>query len=251
MTFHPNIAHTEEYTIATYEIDSSKKATIPALINLMQETAMQQVLIMKVSVWDLEKHHISWVLMRLQLKINKIPQLGDRIKIVTNPSGFEKFFTYRDYRIYDDKDQLIASASSTWLMMDTIKRRMTRIPDFILDYQTPNETHPPLPRPLNKLNPFEADQFIDKPFQVNWHDLDFNEHLSNVHYIKWMLETMEDEVLKKGQLQQLDLIYRSEALWKEELISQTHQIDALNFQHRLIRKSDQKELASAQTKWKI
>ena len=93
---HSDLKHTAEYIIRTYEIDSTKKATIPAMINLMQEAAMQNVIKMGVSVWDLEPHNISWVLMRFLLNVERIPMLGERIKIITHPAGFEKFYTYRD-----------------------------------------------------------------------------------------------------------------------------------------------------------
>ena len=63
------------------------------MINLMQEAAMQNVIKMGVSVWDLEPHNISWVLMRLLLNVQRVPMLGERIKIVTHPAGFEKIYT--------------------------------------------------------------------------------------------------------------------------------------------------------------
>lgn len=219
------------------------------MINLMQETAMQNVIKMGVSVWDLEPHHISWVLMRFVLNVQRIPVLGEQIKIITYPAGFEKFYTYRDYKVYDEKDELIASAASTWLLMDTIKRRVTRIPDFILAYDMPAEEICLL-RPANKLPPFGT-VYSQKNFQVGWHDLDFNEHLSNVHYTKWMLESMDDEFLQKGQLLQFDLLFRAEARWKEVIISEVEKIDELTFQHRLIRKNDQKELAQGKSIWRL
>ena len=246
---HSDLKHTAEYIIRTYEIDSTKKATIPAMINLMQEAAMQNVIKMGVSVWDLEPHNISWVLMRFLLNVERIPMLGERIKIITHPAGFEKFYTYRDYKVYDEKNTLIASASSTWLLMNTIKRRVTRIPDFILDYKMPEE-EVCLPRPANKLPPFGT-VYRQQNFQVGWHDLDFNEHLSNVHYTKWMLESMEDKYLQKGQLLQFDLFFRAEARWKEEIVAEVEKINELTFQHRLIRKSDQKELAQGRSIWNI
>ena len=67
------IVHYTEYTIRTYDIDSRKQATLPALIRLMQEAAMEQVIQLGISVWDLEAHNISWVLMRKHLKLVRMP----------------------------------------------------------------------------------------------------------------------------------------------------------------------------------
>ncbi|MDX1941183.1 MAG: thioesterase [Saprospiraceae bacterium] len=243
------LGYEEHFTIRTYEVDNRKKATPITLIRLMQEAAMQNVLKLKLSVWDLEPHGISWVLMRLYLRINRLPNLNEKILIQTYPAGFEKVLTHRDYKVFDANGELLAYSSSTWLLMDTNTRRMTRIPDFIMRYQ---QYIPPenecLPRPSDRLPKFEH---IDrsKKYEVNWHDLDFNMHLNNTLYIQWMLEAVEDQVLQYGYLSELDIIFHLEGLWKEIIKSELQKIDNQSFLHRLSRASDDKELATMQTKW--
>jgi len=117
--------------------------------------------------------------------------------------------------------------------MDTQKRRMTRIPDFILNYEPPTD-QPFLPRPLNKLPNLESPFEVKTNWKVNWHDLDFNEHLSNISYIKWMVETMEDDYLRNSQLQQMDIFFRAESLWKEEVAGLIQTVGEQRFRHRLI-----------------
>ena len=243
------IQHTEEFTIRTYEIDNRKIVTVPALIKLMHEAAMQNVLKIKLSVWDLEPHHISWVLMRKQLRIERLPLLGEKIKVITNPSGFEKFFTYRDYRVYDQSEKLIASSSSTWLLMDTQKRKMTRIPDFILamNDQMPSPENC-LSRPTGKLPKVETATHT-KSYEVNWFDLDFNKHLNNTFIIQWMLEALDNDILSKGILQEIDIKYKQEAQWQDKVLSEVHPLEEGYFLHRLTRIEDGKEIASAQSKW--
>ncbi len=243
------LGYTEDFTIRAYEIDSRKKVTPAALVRLMQEAAMQNVIRLKLSVWDLEPYHLSWVLMRLNLHIHRLPSLGESIRILTYPAGFEKVFTHRDYRIFDQDNRLIAHSSTTWLLMDTETRRMARIPDFILNYneQIPKEADY-LPHPADHFPKLERND-RHKIYEVNWHDLDFNMHLNNTLYIQWMLETVEDQVLQNGYLKELDILFRMEARWKELIKSELQKIDNQHFLHRLVRESDGKELASMQTHW--
>lgn len=249
MTLPTPIGFTNTYTIRTYEIDNQKVCLVPSLIKLMHEAAMENVLKLKLSVWDLEPHHISWVLMRKSLKINRLPVLGDVIHVQTYPAGFEKFFTYRDYNIFDESGDLLASSSSTWLLMDTIDRKMTRIPEFILDL---NKQMPPkeacLPRAKNKLIRFEETHSA-KNFQVGWYDLDFNNHLNNVFYICWMLEALDDSVLQYKKLKDFDIVYKQEAKWKDQVISEVQRVEENVFLHRLVRAADGKELSLAQSFW--
>lgn len=242
-----SIAHIEPFKIRTYEIDHQKVCTVPSLLKLMDEAAMENVLRLKLSVWDLEKDKISWVLMRKYLKINRLPNLGESISIFTSPSGFEKFFTYRDYKAYADNGDLLAWSSSTWLLMDTEKRRMARIPDYILainkDMPKPEDC---LERPSRKLPKFgTATSF--KNYTVGWYDLDFNQHLNNVFYSKWMLEALPNAVLKNKKLLDFQIEYRIEARLNDEIVSEVEQLDEVTFLHRLVR--DGKALAIGQTTW--
>ena len=244
----PEIGQLEEFTIRTYEIDRNKDCTVPSLIKLMHEAAMQNVLRIKLSVWDLEPQGITWVLMRKYLKIKRLPRLGERVQILTHPAGFEKFFTYRDYRIYDSEQNLIAQSSSTWLLMDTIKRRMTRMPNNILSY---NEQMPSLENCLErpsreKLVAFERVDYA-KAFTVGWYDLDFNEHLNNVFYTQWMLEAFPEEHLRERQLNEFKIEYRVEAQLNDQIVSEIQKLDEDVFLHRL--RCGDKELAVAQSEW--
>ncbi len=249
MPLHPLLIKTEPFTIRTYEIDNRKQATVPSLVKLMHEAAMQNVIDLKLSVWDLEPHQISWVLMRKNLMINQLPKLGEQIKVVTHCAGFEKYFTYRDYKILNQQDELLAYASSTWLLMDTVKRRMSRIPDFILNIECPPD-EACLPRPKNKLPKFESAN-LSKTFTVGWYDLDFNQHLNNVFYLQWILETVPDNLLQNAQLSRIDIVYKLECKWKEEIICETQIIEEQHLLHRLVRKSDGKELSMAETRWEL
>ena len=241
------IAHIEPFTIRTYEIDHKKVCTAPALIKLMDEAAMQNVIQLKLSVWDLEKDKISWVLMRKYLKINRLPNLGERINIYTSPAAFEKFFTYRDYKAYAENGDLLAWSSSTWLLMDTEKRRMARIPEYILAF---NDQMPPLEecleRPGAKLAKFGVGTYA-KTYQVGWYDLDFNQHLNNVFYTKWMLEALAIEVLEHKKLLDFQIEYRIEGRLNEKIVAEIQQLTESTFLHRLVR--DGNELAKGMTVW--
>jgi len=249
MKQYSSLQQRETFTIRTYEIDHHKRATIPALVRLMQEAAMQNVINLKISVWDLEPQHLTWVLMRKAMRFGRLPALGDRITILTYPAGFERLFTYRDYRVFDDSGRQIAASSSTWLLMDTRSRRMSRIPTTI---QALNDQMPApdecLPHPANKIPRPDAPE-QQKHFEVNFFDLDFNKHLNNTFYLKWMLEVLPAEVLEQRQLQTLDIQYRNECHWQDRVVAESQRVNANTFLHRLQLEQGGKELALARSTW--
>lgn len=245
----PTWLHEEHFTIRTFDIDNHKRTSAPALIRILHEAAMQNVLKLGVSVWHLEPHQLAWVLLRQQVAMERMPMLGEMIKVVTYPAGFDHLFTFRDYKIYDEAGALIAWSNSTWVLMNTEDRKLARIPEFIMEFRKfMPEPGDCLPRPADTLPKFErVDQSC--PFRVNWHNLDFNLHLTNSIYLEWMLDALPEEVLRHGALLSLDLQYKAEALWKEDLRAEIQCLDTGDYLHRLIRISDEKELAMARSLW--
>ena len=248
MALVPGFKTTESFKIRAYDIDNQKRVTVPALMKCMHEVAMTNASHLNLSVWDLEPHSISWVLMRKKLTIHRYPVFGEQIQIQTYPAGFEKFFTYRDYLVHDAQGKLIADASTTWLLMNTTTRKMSSIPDFIASIEMPDPATC-LPRLPLKLPKFGIAQ-LQQSFRVGWHELDFNMHLNNLYYLQWILETVPDEVLQLRQLQDINILYKLECQWKEEILAETEQISESFFRHHLIRQSDGKEVVVAETNWK-
>lgn len=244
-----NFLHEETFRIRTYEINQRKIVAVPALVRLMQETAMRHVLKLKLSVWDLEPRRLAWVLIRKHLRVRRFPVLDERIRIKTYPSGFEKVFTHRDYRVYDEQNHEIAAASSTWLLMNTQARKMTRIPREFLAFNEllPNPTDY-LPQPASRLPALKKSDFT-RDFEVQWHQLDFNLHLNNTFYVQWMLEALPQDLLMKGRLLEMELLYRTECRWKDGILAETQVTSANSFLHRLRRKSDGEEVALARSTW--
>lgn len=240
----------DTFRIRSYEIDPWKCATPTALVRLMQEASMRHVIDLKLSVWDLEPQGLSWVLIRQRFQIHLPPLLGDSIEVLTHPSGFERVFTHRDFRMFDSHGQEIANASTTWLLLNTANRRMTRIPPFLLDY---NDKLPPasgfLPRTPEEMPPWSSTNY-SREFTVGWYDLDFNFHLTNTLYVAWLLETNDPSFLRDTQLQEMKLWYLAEGLPGDQLRAETQIMDDQNRLHRLVRPSDGKVLAFGATTWK-
>jgi len=240
--------HSERFKIFAFATDRHKKVSVPALIRLLQETAMGHVRKLELSVFDLEPLHLAWVLLRMRVEVTKQPELGEMVEVLTYPSGIDRFFTFRDYYMYNEKGEILATAATTWLLMDTRSRRMARIPEQIAQKipLTAPEGRTPLPHAADKL-PALGDPLQTLDFRVNWHDLDFNAHLNNVTYIEWMLETLPDATLDQGTLRQMEIIFLLEAQWKEMVQSKVEAQADGSFLHQLARISDGKVLATGRS----
>ncbi|WP_229364444.1 acyl-[acyl-carrier-protein] thioesterase [Fibrella aestuarina] len=240
---------TDAYTLRNYECDAAGRLSIPALMNLMQESANRNAYDYGIDSETLQANGLGWMLMRFGLVMHHYPRSGQTIRIVTYPTGVEKFFVYRDFRVYADA-VLLAEATSTWLVFDSHKRTMVPTPDFIRSLVCPDVDQPSPRLPLKPNYPSVEVAEEAQAVTVGWFDIDSNQHVNNVVYIRWLLEQLPDAVLQTQELAELDVVYRNETHWHERVLVQHQADDAGTFHHRLALAETGKDVLLARTRWR-
>lgn len=243
-----NSVYEEYFKVRAYEVNTFNEANILSIANYLQEAAGQNVVHMNISVQDLLNQGLTWVLMRQKTSIVRFPKVEEIIKVVTYPSGFEKYYVNRDFQVFDAEENLIAYAGSTWLVIDIEKRKMVSVPDFIRSKTVPND---------RELFPYVRDKMpkmqnpeIKPQLTVNWHDLDVNDHVNNAKYMQWVVDSFSGDFLKNYQLTELDILYRQESRLGDEIESRSEKVEETYFNHQLLNAQQRKELAQATSKWK-
>lgn len=241
-----DLQHTAHFQIRCGEIDAQRKIKISAFVELLQETSMQHIIKLKASAWDLEARRMSWILLRKRIDIITLPKIGETIKVVTKPTGFAGYFAHRDYLVYDAEDTLIASASSYWTLMDMSQRKMIRIPEDLLDLVHPDDSEY-LPRVDKRIKKQKnVDQTIElKVYQTH---LDWNNHVNNVNYLKWMLMSLPQEKYSGKTPKSVNIHFKGEAMLGDIITAQlTIQEDQTL--HQIIKNDDNKLVAIAEISW--
>ena len=103
---------------------------------------------------------------------------------------------------------------------------------------------------LGKLPGIDAAQSQSR-FFVRYHDLDINQHVNNVKYIEWLLESIPGFGRKGLTLKELELNYLGEAFKGDRIISMCRKDNpsGTRFSHSIIRQEDRLELIRAKTCW--
>jgi medium-chain acyl-[acyl-carrier-protein] hydrolase len=241
---------TDEYLISSYEVDAKGKAALPTLSKFMQETAYNHANHLEFGYHQLKEKNLFWVLSRLLIKIDKYPQWGDKIQIRTWPSGVERLFAYRDFRILDEQGAAIAAAVTAWLMLDAQKRRPQRSDELkarikLLPNERALEERPAKIPGLS--NPVEG-----RFFPVRYSDLDLYNHVNNAKYIEWILDSFPAEMHRGFAVTEFEINFLSEAKLGDEAAILTGKLEdaSLAFGHCIKRKADNRDICLARTKWK-
>jgi acyl-ACP thioesterase len=240
----------QNFSIRSYEINSYGKLSIIGLCNYLQEIAGNHARKLGVSVDILFKQKMTWVLARLHIRMNSYPNWRDEIKIETWPSDAYGRYAVRDFLIFDSRGALIGDATTSWMLISFATNKPITMPDFIHNIKIPNRERA-INDPFEKI-PLLEKLDIEKKFYVRLSDLDINQHVNNVNYIEWAVETIPIDIWQNFRLAELEISFRAESKYGDRIISQTQRIKKDQqqiFLHRLLRESDQRDVALLKTNW--
>lgn len=241
-----------DFEVKAYEVDANNRLTLVNIANYLYETAKQHADQLEVGVNDLLKQDLTWVFTRLKIDMYQYPKCYETIRVSVFFKEFDKNFIHRCFTIYNAQGRQIGEAVSACAIIDTNTRRMVEVPQAIKNIPTlQNEPLPPYARIPKVTQPLK-----EECFKVRWSDLDFNQHVNHAYYLQWVIESLPAEVLQHQQLASIDVMYRRETLWNDEIVARAQEMEAKPetnapqaFKHQLIRQQDDTELAKAITVW--
>ncbi|MVM31013.1 acyl-[acyl-carrier-protein] thioesterase [Spirosoma sp. HMF4905] len=246
---------TDTFTLRGYECDAFGRMNISALMNLMQESANRNAIEYGIGIADLAARGFGWMLMRFRLRMHEYPRYGQTIQLLTYPTEVEKYFIYREFQVLAEDGTLLADATSTWLVFSMEKRAMVSLPDFIRSLSLPADIPQTTVTPLAKLSSrpiFQATDFDPtqtKNIEVGWLSIDQNQHVNNVAYVEWLIEAVDSEILQTRKLAEIDLVYRAESHWRDQLQIQSVAETPTAFLHRIIYPETGKDVLQARSIW--
>lgn len=242
-----DIRYQEWFKIRSHEVDPDKNVTPINILKLMQEASMTNAKELRVSVWELEKENLAWVLIRKSLHVQSYPLLGQKVKVVTYPSSFDRFLAYRDYKMYAENGDLLAYASSTWTLMNTITRRMAKISAELMELKVSAEEKI-LEPPKSKIPPILDLQYAEK-IKIKKYDIDWNGHVNNIQYVKYILENIPQRFIEGSTLKAINFQIKAECYLGEEIVSEYQKSDNA-ICHQLKAVERDKIVAIAESTWR-
>jgi len=243
----PAMLWSEPFSVRAFETGAYGSLAVGSLCDYLQEAAGNHAGALGVSVSQLMERNLTWVLARLRLRIERLPGAGEPLEVRTWPSGVERLFALRDFRVLDTGGGLVASALSAWLVIDTATRRPVRVQSA---FDSPDTSA--IPRALDTgIEKLPAPEATDREstLLVRLSDLDANEHVNNARIAEWIAEGAGAEVQEKSRISALDIDFLAETRHGDSVISRAAALPDGGFSHVLFRPADGREIARARSEW--
>lgn len=197
----------EIQTVRFGAVDKSDSMTLDAILNAFQEAAISHAENLGVGREAMVQSRQAWVLSRMSVYVSRRPQWRETITVRTWPRGSEKLFFLRDYDILDSRGITAVRARSRWLIIDMDKRRPLR-PESLAGKLPLNEG-------IDAYTDAESlaeHSCLQKKTERSaaYTEVDYNGHLNNVSYIRWIEDAMEPALLEQAESMRLDINFLNE-----------------------------------------
>ncbi|MDR2167650.1 MAG: hypothetical protein LBE35_07360 [Clostridiales bacterium] len=200
-----------DYRIGFGHLLPDNALSLPGLMALVQEASLFHTYAIPGAFDYYDEKNWVWVLTHWQVEIFDYPKVADNINIATWPVGYKGFFGERGFEAIDNAGKPLLYANSNWILLDRGSFKPVRPTDFIADKY--GQTFPyaiakdfSMPKVANFLPTTEH------VYQATRRDMDTNDHVNNVNYLKWIYDYIPDELYKNRRPKALKVAYKKETL---------------------------------------
>jgi len=238
--------HKQKLKTKSYFINRFGKLSTSFLFYQLQEIAWEHANLLGFGYEQLKNKNQFWVLSRLHVKIDRRPVWTEDFTLETWSRGTDGFFGYRDYNFADEKGNNIIQATSSWLVLDTVSKRIVRLTDFD-EFPEYNESVFGTNAP--KVKSPKSDEPLDFT-PVRFNEIDINQHFNTGRYLERIIDSYSFEFHEKNELVAFEVNFIKEGMPTDRLAVKKQELNTSTHLCSVIRESDGVELIRAKLVWK-
>jgi medium-chain acyl-[acyl-carrier-protein] hydrolase len=205
--------HREKFRIKFYDTDFESYAKLYSIINYMQETSEQHSTKIGIGYEALIKQGLFWVVSRIQVKINKYPKNMDNVIMETWPSGIDKLFFKRNFRLLDEEENVLVEILAYYLLIDSNAKFPQRPSRLQQEVEVIQERFGE-DKKLDKIK-MASNHIETQERKVTYSDIDLNLHVNNAKYIGWVEDLFDLAQYKERRISELQLNFVKEAKFQD------------------------------------
>ncbi|HMN11130.1 MAG TPA: thioesterase [Bellilinea sp.] len=206
----------ETTNVELSDTDRYNSWKLSAFYIAMEQVSAHHVAIQNYSNESLILQNRTWVLSRNRIKFLRWSTAGETVSILTWAKGLRQKILYvRDYEFRDASDNVIALASSAWLVVDLVSRRflppaISQVEMPLLDRESISEELGRIAHPANLREVYQI--------RATYSNIDFLNHVNNARYLDWVMDAFPMDFHARYAPDWLQINYSNEVR-PEEVIS--------------------------------
>lgn len=197
----------EEFKVGVKDIDKNFEISNKAILEIFENVGGYHSDLIGYGTLDIPKTKRSWILLEWQLEVIKRPKYGEKLIAKTWARKCSKFFTYRDFEIYNENGEKCIIGTSKWTWIDTSTGKMAKIEEDIDVKYGAEENHVFPEEDILKI--YEPKEYTDsKTYTVIRRDIDINNHMHNIYYLDLAEEALPASIYNLKPYNNLRITYK-------------------------------------------
>lgn len=208
------LTYQEQVKVQHYHCNAFGEMTLSAILDIMLIASNNQEASIPEAKVGFRDEEWAWIITQNQIDITRLPQYNEEIIATTEATSYNKFFSKRHFELATTEGEILATAETTFALIDLNQRSIVRIPDIIGEwYQVSKEQKPSRRKRLKKV--VDVDSKTDQ-FEVKFLDLDVNNHVNNTIYLRWLTNSLGMEWFEKYAPISFTIAYEKEMYLHQE-----------------------------------
>lgn len=199
-----------EFEIGFRDLGKSNRLTNRSIIEYFEDSGGMHSNEAGFGLNHIEETNLTWVLLYWKIRVIKRPSHGETVKVQTWGRNAVKFYTFRDFKLFNAQGDLCCIGTSKWVLLNASTMGIEKLsPELINRYQMEETTVFGDEPEVNKL--LEPTTYSSVyTYTVQRKDIDINNHMHNVSYLDLAYEALPEEVYSQIDLTNFEIMYKKE-----------------------------------------
>ncbi|MBU1370740.1 MAG: hypothetical protein KJ578_04695 [Bacteroidetes bacterium] len=212
---------TDNVDVSWQDVDAHGQMSLRAFAVFMQESAWKHAEELGFGFGFMAQHDAFWVLKSIRAQIFQYPAWKQNVLLQTWHRGYQGLLAFRDFKLTNQHDKVLALAASDWVIMHRQSRRPLKT-DILEEFaataleQQALEGFVCSKEQTTKLV-YEADR------TVNFSETDMHGHMNNTRYFEWAADVLNEVSETKTHVKQFEMQFRNECRVKDVIKISAHQ----------------------------
>lgn len=205
--------YSRDFTVTLSDVGENNCITNKGILRIFQEAACIHSSLVGFGLNDAKNTGLFWFLLNWKLQVFNRPIWNSSLKVSTWCTGHTHTCFYRDFKMCDDSGNVVAVASSKWILYDFIKSSIVKIDKGIESKYYKDIDDHVFDKPMvEKLLEPSDSEFISE-YTVCKRDIDSNHHVNNLNYLDFAYDILPNDFDFKN----IEIMYKHEVKFGETI----------------------------------
>lgn len=201
---------TQDFYVGLSDTNLKQELTNTSLLRFLEDIAGIHSEKVGYGATSIETTKRTWILLAWKVKVFKRAKMNETVKVVTWSRMIEKFYAFRDFKVFDKDDNLLAIATSKWIYMDTENLKIVKVQEDVAScYESEPESVFEEISDI-KLKEPDSDYINEIEFKITRNLIDINNHVHNIYYMDIAKEALPEDVYLNDELNSFEIMYKKE-----------------------------------------